>query len=332
MNTTWSSKSKTWIDEYKTELTKADEVYREGLQHWIRVWNGYEGTKSVIMACLSKEKKTPEYQNSKRTTIATNKIKMERIEDSMNDMIDNSEWGKVSLTLMGLPDCTVDWSIALKILEKAEEGNEGAVVYVKRFIKKYKHLTNEHAQKLLKLWQWDLVLENHNLFDGLDYNSLVKYRIENLWFSRYLTQSLKNYRGLNKETFEIILEEVKENSMSDLIESINSFEWLDKEAFLKLINNYYFYPRLWDNYDYLSKKLRKNKERKKVFIWLDKDVAMTLLDGKDHTTQSIMFLVDNLDLFELDSEIAEILIEKWYWKYVLQASPEIFWFKKKEEK
>jgi len=164
------------------------------------------------------------------------------------------------------------------------------------------------------------ILGNIDIFEN--HNHIINDLISRKLLHEY-DYCMRFFRWLNKETFQKLLlwDWLKWFILSFYINEY-TFTWLDKESFAEMLN--IVTP---SDVKYL-------KTAMKRFNWLDKESFLyarnkCLNDWYDTDRQTFEnAIIENIENFEwLDEEVANILIEDWYWKYV-EKHPEIFWLKK----
>ena len=280
----------------KSQRTKKEQQERNKLAHDLRSLRQYGDSWKELARTLLEEKKNP---IGKNRDFPVNKNRVGSRGINRDNRVEKRK----------------------KIMDCIKKGDENGIkdAFETRIVNH--SLDIEVAESLIKWWYKELVAENMVKFERSDYYKIFEMLIESGYSSRDIAKIFgraddqgkpKKIDWLDQKTLEMLIEKgwgpyIKRDHL-------RSFEWLDKEMFLKI-----FEDRM---------RWKHNVVRNLgSFNWLDKGVLSLILEDN---SKNIGYVAENLGSFEwLDEDFAKELIEKWYWDAVVKH-PEAFGLKKEK--
>ncbi len=167
-------------------------------------------------------------------------------------------------------------------------------------LRRFQWLDTEVALALIDYVDWAVFMNNLNIFQWLDYETIALALIESGDWDM-LADNLSQFQWIDHKFIALKMMESPDHWYWDAFdENLSQFQWLDEEFALKMIENGYWMI--------LAQHLDK-------FPWIDhKAIALKLIDGREHC-----FGYDSLDsvltddwstkLDELDEAVALTLLE-----------------------
>src|SRR3989339_38496 len=167
-------------------------------------------------------------------------------------------------------------------------------------IEKFTGLDREVADNMIRQGFGYFVIENKNIFDGLELDEDLALLLIHCDGKNILMENREKFTNVNFNK-DFLLKAIKYNSRDFFIDYIDQFTGLDKEVSLALIESY-------------NTQCVINNKDKFAGLELNKEIAILLI--KTHQSQ---VLIDNVNEFNnLDKEIAVVLIKAGHTEQVIK--------------
>ncbi len=167
-------------------------------------------------------------------------------------------------------------------------------------LRRFQWLDTEVALALIDYVDWAVFMNNLNIFQWLDYETIALALIESGDWDM-LADNLSQFQWIDHKFIALKMMESPDHWYWDAFdENLSQFQWLDEEFALKMIENRYWMI--------LAQHLDK-------FPWIDhKAIALKLIDGREHcfgydSLDSVLTDAWSTKLDELDEAVALTLLE-----------------------